>query len=149
MKLFKKNFDQSQKKLLNKSVEKFLVDHLTSLKYHSQSRLWYLKQPLRLQSMQVTKILLFRNKVFIFGNKKACLFPLYMNRAAIETNPLERFKLVLTTTISSFYFTNTFLKPVISLFIDSQFQKQIHLVFFYFINYLWKDIFKQTNLISS
>jgi len=39
MKLFKKNFDQSQKKLLNKSVEKFLVDHLTSLKYHSQSRL--------------------------------------------------------------------------------------------------------------
>lgn len=46
----------------------------------------------------------------------ACLFPFYMNRAAMETNPLERFKFVVTTTISSFYFTNTFLKPVIDSF---------------------------------
>lgn len=41
-----------------------------------------------------------------------CLFPFYMNRATMETNPLERFKIVITTTISSFYYTNTFLKPL-------------------------------------
>ncbi|KAL4463958.1 hypothetical protein ABPG74_005895 [Tetrahymena malaccensis] len=41
-----------------------------------------------------------------------CLFPFYMNRATMETNPLERFKIVVTTTISSFYYTNTFLKPL-------------------------------------
>lgn len=40
------------------------------------------------------------------------LFPFYMNRATMETNQLERFKIVITTTISSFYYTNTFLKPL-------------------------------------
>ncbi|EGR28111.1 oxysterol binding, putative [Ichthyophthirius multifiliis] len=41
-----------------------------------------------------------------------CLFPFYLNKAAIESDPLERFKYVIVTTISSFYYTNTFLKPL-------------------------------------
>jgi len=58
MKLFKRNFDQSLKKLSNKLEEKCLVDHSISLKYPFLSRLWYPKQHLKLQFMQVTKKLL-------------------------------------------------------------------------------------------
>ena len=39
MKLFKRNFDQSLKKLSNKLEEKCLVDHSISLKYPFLSRL--------------------------------------------------------------------------------------------------------------
>jgi hypothetical protein len=45
--------------------------------------------------------------------KKACIFPLYITKAAYSPDPLERFKLVIVATISSFYWTNTFLKPVV------------------------------------
>lgn len=41
-----------------------------------------------------------------------CLFPIMINRAAIDPSHLERFKYVITASISSFFFTNTFLKPL-------------------------------------
>lgn len=41
-----------------------------------------------------------------------CLFPLFMSRAAISNDPLERLKLLITTCFSSFFWTNTFLKPL-------------------------------------
>jgi len=41
-----------------------------------------------------------------------CLFPLFMNKAANEKSPVERLKLVISTTLSSFFWTNTFLKPL-------------------------------------
>lgn len=40
------------------------------------------------------------------------LFPLYLNRAAMTPDPLERFKLVVTAILGSFLWTNTFLKPL-------------------------------------
>jgi hypothetical protein len=42
----------------------------------------------------------------------ALLFPLYLNRATMSPNPLERFKLVVTSIIGSYLWTNSFLKPV-------------------------------------
>lgn len=39
-----------------------------------------------------------------------------MNKAASKNDPLERLKLVITACLSSFLFTNTFLKPVIKYF---------------------------------
>jgi len=40
------------------------------------------------------------------------LFPYYINIAAQVKDPVERFKFVVTTCISSFFWTNTFLKPL-------------------------------------
>jgi hypothetical protein len=40
------------------------------------------------------------------------LFPLFMNRAAMSPDHLERFKLVVTAILGSFLWTNTFLKPL-------------------------------------
>lgn len=42
----------------------------------------------------------------------SCMFPLYMNKAAMSNDPLERLKLLITTCLSSFFWTNTFLKPL-------------------------------------
>jgi hypothetical protein len=42
------------------------------------------------------------------------LNPLYVNRAAIIDNPIERIKLVVASTIGSFHTSSTFLKPVLS-----------------------------------
>ena len=44
--------------------------------------------------------------------KLACLFPTLLNKAVSQKDPLERMKLVITTCLSSFYWTNTFLKPL-------------------------------------
>lgn len=41
-----------------------------------------------------------------------CLFPTLLNKAVSQKDPLERMKLVITTCLSSFYWTNTFLKPL-------------------------------------
>jgi hypothetical protein len=41
-----------------------------------------------------------------------CLFPLLLNKAASTKDPLERLKLVTTSCIASFFYTNTFLKPL-------------------------------------
>lgn len=57
MKLFKRNFDQLQKKLSNKSEEKCSVDHSISLKYPFLSRLWFPRQHLKLQFMQLASSL--------------------------------------------------------------------------------------------
>lgn len=43
---------------------------------------------------------------------QTCVFPLYISLAASKTDPLERMKLVITASICSFYYTNTFLKPL-------------------------------------
>ena len=42
----------------------------------------------------------------------ASIFPLYITKATMTPDFLERFKLVITATLSSFFWTNTFLKPV-------------------------------------
>lgn len=42
----------------------------------------------------------------------ACFFPIYVNRACMIKDPLERLKLVITSSIASFYLTNSFGKPV-------------------------------------
>lgn len=42
----------------------------------------------------------------------AIFFPLYVNRACIVQNKIERFKLVITATIASFYINCSFLKPL-------------------------------------
>lgn len=39
-------------------------------------------------------------------------FPLYLNRASMSPNPIERLKLVLTATIATFYINLSFLKPL-------------------------------------
>ncbi len=44
--------------------------------------------------------------------QQASIFPLYISKAAYSPDPLERFKLVVTAIVSSFFWTNTFLKPV-------------------------------------
>jgi len=41
-----------------------------------------------------------------------CMNPYFMKRACEAKDPLERFKLVITNTISSFYYMCMFLKPV-------------------------------------
>lgn len=46
-------------------------------------------------------------------NQLACFFPLYINKATLIKDPLERFKLVIAASLSSFYLTNSFAKPVI------------------------------------
>ena len=42
----------------------------------------------------------------------ACVFPYYMNLAAMTEDKIERLKFVITSTLSSFFWTATFLKPV-------------------------------------
>lgn len=46
----------------------------------------------------------------------ACLFPKYLNKAAAEKDPIERMKIVVSSVLASFFYTNTFLKPVKFLF---------------------------------
>lgn len=41
-----------------------------------------------------------------------CLFPTFMNKAAMSKDPLERLKLVTSSCLASFFYTNTFLKPL-------------------------------------
>ncbi len=41
-----------------------------------------------------------------------CLFPLYINKATLTDNKLERLKLVICATIGNFYINCTFLKPL-------------------------------------
>lgn len=41
------------------------------------------------------------------------IFPLYIGKASMTPDFLERFKFVITATLSSFFWTNTFLKPVL------------------------------------
>ena len=42
----------------------------------------------------------------------ACFFPLFLNAAAATNSALERFKLTICSYFSSFYWTNSFLKPL-------------------------------------
>jgi hypothetical protein len=42
----------------------------------------------------------------------ATFFPLYINRAAIAPDRVERLKLVITATLASFYVNLSFLKPL-------------------------------------
>ena len=42
----------------------------------------------------------------------AIFFPLYVNRASILSNKIERFKMVITATIASFYVNLSFYKPL-------------------------------------
>jgi hypothetical protein len=44
-----------------------------------------------------------------------CTIPLYLNKAWTLKDPIERVKYVMVTQISTFRYTSTFLKPVISL----------------------------------
>lgn len=39
-------------------------------------------------------------------------FPLLVNKAALSRDPLERFRLTVVAVLSSFYYTNQFLKPL-------------------------------------
>lgn len=41
-----------------------------------------------------------------------CLFPKYLNKAAAEKDPIERMKIVVSSVLASFFYTNTFLKPL-------------------------------------
>lgn len=41
-----------------------------------------------------------------------CLFPVFLNKAASINDPLERLKIVATSCLASFFYTNTFLKPL-------------------------------------
>lgn len=41
-----------------------------------------------------------------------CLFPLWMNKASLMKDPIDRMKLVICSCLSSFFWTNTFLKPL-------------------------------------
>lgn len=50
--------------------------------------------------------------IFILKIKLACLFPVFLNKAASINDPLERLKIVATSCLASFFYTNTFLKPV-------------------------------------
>jgi hypothetical protein len=47
-------------------------------------------------------------------NSIACCtnFPYFLNQAALEANPIERFKLVVSCFLSSSYYLNMFLKPL-------------------------------------
>lgn len=46
----------------------------------------------------------------------ACVFPYYMNLAAGCEDKVERMKFVITATLSSFFWTASFMKPVPNLF---------------------------------
>lgn len=48
-----------------------------------------------------------------------CMNPYFMKRACEATDPLERFKYVITNTISAFYYLSMFLKPVLILSFSS------------------------------
>ena len=39
-------------------------------------------------------------------------FPLYMTKAASVNDPVERMKFLISATLGSFFWTNTFLKPL-------------------------------------
>jgi len=41
-----------------------------------------------------------------------CLFPLYMNKAASISDPIERMKLLICASIGHFYINLSFLKPL-------------------------------------
>lgn len=41
-----------------------------------------------------------------------CLFPLYLNKAASITDPIERLKLVISASIGHFFINLSFLKPL-------------------------------------
>lgn len=41
-----------------------------------------------------------------------CLFPLYINRAAMIADKVERFKLVICATLGNFYINCSFFKPL-------------------------------------
>ena len=43
---------------------------------------------------------------------ETCYFPLYINKAAREKNPVERLKLVIASCISNFIINCSFLKPL-------------------------------------
>ena len=43
----------------------------------------------------------------------ACVFPYYMNLAASTEDKVERIKFVITATLSSYFWTAYFMKPVI------------------------------------
>ncbi|CAK72506.1 unnamed protein product (macronuclear) [Paramecium tetraurelia] len=42
----------------------------------------------------------------------SCLFPLYINRAVLEKDPIERMKLIICATLGNFYLNCSFLKPL-------------------------------------
>lgn len=44
--------------------------------------------------------------------KSTCMGPLYLTRAGISSDPIERIKLMITSNLSSFVYTSTFLKPL-------------------------------------
>ena len=44
--------------------------------------------------------------------KSAMLYPLYLNKAATVSDPLERLKLIVVGSVSSYIHTSTFLKPI-------------------------------------
>lgn len=53
------------------------------------------------------------SKTALHNTLKTCImFPLYLNKAASVTEPLERFKLVIVGSVSSFMYTSTFVKPL-------------------------------------
>lgn len=41
-----------------------------------------------------------------------CMFPIFVTKAAQCSSPIERMRLFVAATISSFYYMNLFLKPV-------------------------------------
>lgn len=41
-----------------------------------------------------------------------CLFPLYINKATLSTNLVERFKYLICATLGNFYINCGFLKPL-------------------------------------
>ena len=48
-----------------------------------------------------------------------CMNPYFMRKACEAKDPLERFKYVITNTISAFYYITMFLKPVINCLVSS------------------------------
>jgi len=48
-----------------------------------------------------------------------CMNPYFMRKACEAKDPLERFKYVITNTISAFYYITMFLKPVINRLVSS------------------------------
>lgn len=41
-----------------------------------------------------------------------CLFPIYINKACLITDPIERLKLIICATLGQFYLNLSFLKPL-------------------------------------
>lgn len=87
----------------NRLVKKYCQDHWISLKSVSQFVSWYQRLPSKQLFMQV---------YMCIKSILASIFPLYIGKATMTPDFLERFKLVITATLSSFFWTNTFLKPV-------------------------------------